>query len=98
MDVKVKRCSACGRDVVLVSVEGQGRECCDSKQIPYVRDPNSRTIIITSHGQRVRGRQVRDARDADGFGWLLHYGSCRKQQELNAITQQETLFPPLRPR
>lgn len=98
MDVKVKRCSSCGQLIALVPVEGQGREVCQNGQVPYVRDPNSRTTIITSHGQRVRGRQVRDARDADGFGWLLHYGSCRKQQEMNAITQQETLFPPLRPR
>lgn len=98
MDVKIKRCTACGRDIVLVPVEGQGRECCDSRQIPYVRDENSRTIIITSHGQRVKGRQVREARDADGFGWLLHYSACRKQQEMNTVMQQQTLFSPVRPR
>jgi len=98
MDVKIKRCTACGREILIVPVEGQGREACDSRQIPYVRDQYSRTTIITSHGQRVKGRQVRDARDADGFGWLLHYATCRRQQEMNAITKQETLFQPVGPR
>ena len=98
MDVITKRCSSCGQLIALVPVEGQGREACQSGQVPYVRDPQSRTTIITSHGQRVKGRQVLEAQDADGFGWLLHYGACRKQQEMNRLMQQETLFPPMRPR
>lgn len=98
MDVKTRRCKFCGLLIALVPVEGQGYEACRNGQVPYVRDPQSRTTIINSYGQRVRGRQVRETRDADGFGWLLHYGECRQRKEMNELMkQQETLFPPLRP-
>lgn len=97
MDVIIRKCRNCGKLIAMVPVEGQGRIPCQNGQVPYARDPQARGEIITSYGQRVRGRQVMDRKDADGFGWIPHYADCRRTQEMNEIMKQrETLFPTAR--
>lgn len=72
------QCSGCGARVVWVKTEAGKNMPCDPAFRNYKIDPSGKDKIVTPAGKVVTGIIDVDPSEADGYGYISHFATCRR--------------------
>jgi len=71
------KCSGCGARVVWIKTEAGKNMPCDPTFHNYKIDPTGKEKIVTPSGKVVTGRTDVELSEADGYGYISHFATCR---------------------
>lgn len=72
------QCSGCGARVIWVKTEAGKNMPCDPALHNYKIDPTGKEKIVTPAGKVVTGRTGVEPAEADGYGYISHFATCRQ--------------------
>ncbi len=79
--MEVKKCKACGADIVWVKTKSGRAMPCDAKKVDYQKNYKGSKVIVTDEGDVVRGEIITPTASGlqmiiDGQGYISHFATC----------------------
>ena len=72
------QCAGCGARVVWIKTEAGKNMPCDPSFHNYKIDPTGKEKIVTPAGKVVTGITGVSPEEADGYGYISHFATCRQ--------------------
>jgi len=81
------RCKGCGAQVIWVKTKNGKNMPCDPNWVRYKKIPGGKERVVTDQGEVLACTTDVDLDDADGFGYISHFASCRRSVAFHRKTK-----------
>ena len=73
----MKKCKACGADIIYIPTYGGEMIPCDPDEVMYWQDRHGSNRVVTRNGEIIRCRLQGEPEKATGLGYAPHWSTCR---------------------